>query len=131
MGAELVEFSPVHDEHLPENLDGMLLYGGYPELNGEALERNESMKTEIAQAVSGGMPCMAECGGFMYLHEQMEDMNGINRRTCGVISGKCFRTPKFRLMNSIILIQKTAAVTFMHQNPSASGDGIVSTVPEA
>ena len=77
MGAELVEFSPVHDEHLPENLDGMLLYGGYPELNGEALERNESMKTEIAQAVSGGMPCMAECGGFMYLHEQMEDMDGI------------------------------------------------------
>ena len=103
MGAELVEFSPVHDEHLPENLDGMLLYGGYPELNGEALERNESMKTEIAQAISGGMPCMAECGGFMYLHEQMEDMDGINRRTCGVISGKCFRTPKLTRFGYITL----------------------------
>ena len=50
MGAELVDFSPIHDEHLPADLDGILLYGGYPELNGEALERNASMKEEIAQA---------------------------------------------------------------------------------
>ena len=61
-----------------------------PELNGEALERNASMKEEIAQAVKQGMPCMAECGGFMYLHEQMEDMGGVFRKTCGVIPGKCF-----------------------------------------
>ena len=47
MGAELVDFSPIHDEHLPADLDGILLYGGYPELNGEALERNASMKEEI------------------------------------------------------------------------------------
>ena len=103
MGAELVEFSPVHDAHLPENLDGILLYGGYPELNGEALERNESMKTEIARAVNGGMPCIAECGGFMYLHEQMEDMDGISRKTCGVITGKCFRTPKLTRFGYVTL----------------------------
>ena len=48
MGAELVAFSPVHDGHLPENLDGLLLYGGYPELNGKALEENLSMRQEIA-----------------------------------------------------------------------------------
>ncbi len=106
MGAELVEFSPVHDVHLPENLDGMLLYGGYPELNGEALERNSSMKTEIAQALGSGMPCMAECGGFMYLHEQMEDMNGISRRMCGIIPGKCFRTPKLTRFGYITLTAK-------------------------
>ena len=50
MGAELVAFSPVHDGHLPENLDGLLLYGGYPELNGKALEENLSMRQEIAAA---------------------------------------------------------------------------------
>ena len=44
MGAELVAFSPVHDGHLPDNLDGLLLYGGYPELNGKALEENLSMR---------------------------------------------------------------------------------------
>ena len=76
-GQSWLHFSPIHDEHLPADLDGILLYGGYPELNGEALERNASMKEEIAQAVKQGMPCMAECGGFMYLHEQMEDMDGV------------------------------------------------------
>ena len=42
MGAELVPFSPIHDAHLPENLDGLLLYGGYPELNTQALEENNA-----------------------------------------------------------------------------------------
>lgn len=103
MGAELVPFSPIHDTHLPSDLDGLLFYGGYPELNGEALEQNQSMKTEIAQALRDGMPCMAECGGFMYLHEQMEDMDGISRQTCGVISGKCYRTPRLTRFGYITL----------------------------
>ena len=103
MGAELVYFSPVHDTHLPSDLDGLLLYGGYPELNGEALEQNESMKEDIIQAIKRGLPCMAECGGFMYLHEQMEDMEGINRKTCGVIPGKSYRTPKLTRFGYITL----------------------------
>lgn len=45
MGAELVRFSPIHDRELPEDLDGLLLSGGYPELNGEALERKQEMCT--------------------------------------------------------------------------------------
>ena len=94
MGAELVDFSPIHDEHLPADLDGILLYGGYPELNGEALERNASMKEEIAQAVKQGMPCMAECGGFMYLHEEMEDADGNVWKLVGRIHGKTFPTGK-------------------------------------
>ncbi len=103
MGADLVHFSPIHDTHLPSELDGLLFYGGYPELNGEVLEKNESMKAEIAQAVRDGMPCMAECGGFMYLHDQMEDMDGVMRRTCGVIPGKCFRTPRLTRFGYITL----------------------------
>ena len=68
MGAELVRFSPIHDRELPENLDGLLLSGGYPELNGEALEENQEMCTRIREVILDGMPCLAECGGFMYLH---------------------------------------------------------------
>lgn len=107
MGAELVPFSPVHDRRLPENLDGLLLYGGYPELNGKALEENEEMCRQIRKAITEGMPCMAECGGFMYLHEEMEDMDGVLRKTAGVIPGKVFRTPKLTRFGYVTLKQKT------------------------
>lgn len=108
MGAELVSFSPIHDEHLPSGLDGLLLYGGYPELNGEKLEQNQSMRAQIAQAIKAGMPCIAECGGFMYLHEEMEDMEGVFRKTCSVIPGKCYRTPKLTRFGYVTLTAKTA-----------------------
>lgn len=66
MGAELIPFSPLYDKQIPENLSGLLFYGGYPELYAEELSKNESMKTSIKKALNGGMPCIAECGGFMY-----------------------------------------------------------------
>ena len=106
MGAELVRFSPIHDRELPENLDGLLLSGGYPELNGEALEENQEMCTRIREAIRDGMPCLAECGGFMYLHQEMEDMEGKQRRVCGVIPGKAYRTPKLNRFGYITLTEK-------------------------
>ena len=69
MGAELVPFSPLDDERLPENVHGLYLGGGYPELYAEALSQNTAMLKSIKAAVSGGLPCIAECGGFMYLTE--------------------------------------------------------------
>lgn len=66
MGAELVEFSPLADERLPD-CDGLILGGGYPELYAEALSRNQSMRESVRAAVNGGLPTIAECGGFMYL----------------------------------------------------------------
>ena len=41
MGAQLIPFSPIHDEKLPENIDGMLFHGGYPELYAKALSENK------------------------------------------------------------------------------------------
>ena len=105
MGAELVRFSPIHDRELPEDLDGLLLSGGYPELNGEALEENQEMCTRIREAIRDGMPCLAECGGFMYLHQEMEDMEGKQRRVCGVIPGKAYRTPKLNWFGYITLTE--------------------------
>ncbi|MDO4305656.1 MAG: cobyrinate a,c-diamide synthase [Eubacteriales bacterium] len=103
MGAELVSFSPIHDRELPNDLDGVLLYGGYPELNGEKLENNITMRKAVADALRGGMPCMAECGGFMYLHEEMEDMDGNFYQMAGAIPGKVFRTPKLTRFGYITL----------------------------
>lgn len=106
MGAELVPFSPLHEKRLPDELDGLLLYGGYPELNGEALEKNTSMKEDIRSSLKKGMPCMAECGGFMYLHEEMEDMDGSIRQMAGVIPGRVFRTPRLSRFGYVSLRQK-------------------------
>ena len=106
MGAELVRFSPIHDRELPEDLDGLLLSGGYPELNGEALEENQEMCTRIREVIRDGMPCLAECGGFMYLHQEMEDMEGKQRRVCGVIPGRAYRTPKLNRFGYITLTEK-------------------------
>lgn len=105
MGAELVHFSPIHDKNLPEDVDGMLLYGGYPELNGEALESNIEMREEICRKLSNGLPVMAECGGFMYLHEEMEDMDGNFRKMVGIIPGKVYRTNRLGRFGYITLKQ--------------------------
>ena len=72
-GAELIYFSPLHDKYLPEKIDGMILGGGYPELFAEKLEQNETMRKSIRDAIEDGIPSLAECGGFMYLHEMLED----------------------------------------------------------
>ncbi|MBO5597999.1 MAG: nicotinate-nucleotide--dimethylbenzimidazole phosphoribosyltransferase [Oribacterium sp.] len=68
MGAELVTFSPLHDEKLPEDIDGIIIGGGYPELYGSALEANVSVRTEISGLIKSGIPIIAECGGYMYLN---------------------------------------------------------------
>ena len=72
MGAELIPFSPIHDEQLPEALDGLLLYGGYPELYASLLSENRKMLSQIQMMILDRLPCMAECGGFMYLTDTLE-----------------------------------------------------------
>lgn len=93
-GAELVYFSPIHDQHLPENLSGIILGGGYPELFAKELSENETMKQDMKKALESGIPSLAECGGFMYLHEVLEDKDGNCYPMVGMIPGKCFYTGK-------------------------------------
>ena len=73
LGAELVEFSPIADRHLPCRVDGLYLGGGYPELHSAVLTANESMRAEIAAFARSGGPVYAECGGFMYLTQAIVD----------------------------------------------------------
>ncbi|SFR72591.1 cobyrinate a,c-diamide synthase [Anaeromicropila populeti] len=92
MGAEIVEFSPIHHKQLPHKIDGMILGGGYPELFAEQLSENTEMKSSIKSALLQGIPCMAECGGFMYLHKTMEDMKHCSYPMVGVIEGTVYKT---------------------------------------
>ena len=91
-GAELVYFSPLHDSTLPENIHGMLLGGGYPELYARQLGENVAMRTAIREAVTEGLPTVAECGGFLYLHSSLTDREGNAYLMAGVLPGKCFDT---------------------------------------
>ena len=73
-GAQLLYFSPLHDTELPDNCDALLLGGGYPELYAKELSKNVSMLNAIKKAFRAGMPTVAECGGFMYLHTYIRNI---------------------------------------------------------
>jgi cobyrinic acid a,c-diamide synthase len=92
LGAELVEFSPLRDGRLPADLRGLYLGGGYPELYGKTLSENTGMLADIRSALQSGMPCIAECGGFMYLHETLTDAEGRVYPMAAVIRGGCHKT---------------------------------------
>lgn len=76
LGVTLFPFSPLNDPHLPPDIHGLYLGGGYPELYGEALSKNVGMLTDIRRAVEAGMPVVAEGGGFLYLQESLQDDEG-------------------------------------------------------
>ena len=106
LGAELLFFSPIHDERLPEGAQGLILPGGYPELYAEALSRNAPMLESVACAVKSGLPCLAECGGFLYLHRELEDMKGAFWPLCGVIDAKAWKTNRLGRFGYITLSPK-------------------------
>ncbi len=106
LGAETVFFSPLHDEKLPEHLQGLLIGGGYPELYAKQLSENESMCREIREKIEAGMPYLAECGGFMYLHESMEDMQKCSRPMVGVLKGNAYYTGKLGRFGYVELTAK-------------------------
>lgn len=93
-GCELVPFSPLHDAKLPEGISGLILGGGYPELYAGELSQNETMCRDIRHMVEAGLPCLAECGGFMYLHKEMKGADGTAYPMAGVVHGKVYWTPR-------------------------------------
>ncbi len=101
MGAELVPFSPLEDPELPQNIHGLYLGGGYPELYASALSQNKSMRTSIHSALSQGLPCIAECGGFMYLTETIGDFPMV-----GFLAGKSYDTGKLSRFGYVTLTAK-------------------------
>lgn len=88
-GAKLVCFSPLRDQTLPAGCSGLLLGGGYPELYAGKLEENSAMRTAIRKAIESGMPTVAECGGFLYLHDSLKDREGKSYAMVGAIPAQC------------------------------------------
>ena len=87
-GAEVVFFSPLRDTALPENIGGLYLPGGYPELHARELSENASLLREIKQKIESGLPTAAECGGFLYLGQSLTDAEGQSWPMAGVLPGE-------------------------------------------
>ena len=87
-GAEVVFFSPLRDTALPENIGGLYLPGGYPELHARELSGNTSLLREIKKKIESGLPTAAECGGFLYLGQSLTDAEGQSWPMAGVLPGE-------------------------------------------
>lgn len=135
MGAELIPFSPLTDKTLPENIQGLYLGGGYPELYLEQLGANTEMRQSIRQAMEKGLPCIAECGGFMYLTKSIAGVPMV-----GALEGECFNTGKLTRFGYVTLQAKKdnllckaegqiAAHEFHHWDCTAPGDGFTAKKP--
>ncbi len=102
-GAALIPFSPLHDTSLPEDIHALYLGGGYPELYAKKLSENTSMLDSIRNAVSKGLPTFAECGGYLYLLEKLEDADGVSCPMAGAIKGRGYKTTGLRRFGYITL----------------------------
>ena len=109
MGAELVHFSPLADAELPA-VDALIFGGGYPELYAKQLCENSSMRESILQALESGMPCHAECGGFLYLGKSLADAEGNVYEMVGFLDGAGFRTERLQRFGYVELAPQDAGV---------------------
>lgn len=110
LGAELVEFSPLHDGNLPEGVCGLYLGGGYPELCAEGLAENRPMREAVRRAVLDGLPTVAECGGFLYLNQTLADGEGREWPMAGALPGRAANTGKLGRFGYITLTAKTGGL---------------------
>ena len=98
-GAELAFFSPVNDSELPENIDGIVLGGGFPEVLADRLEKNRAMIKSVRKAAHAGVPVYGECGGLMYLTQSIRGYRGERkaRRMAGLIDADTLMTGRLTL----------------------------------
>ena len=91
LGARVAYFSPLADDSLPAGTCGLYLCGGYPELHAAELSANKRLMRSLRAAIEAGMPTIAECGGFMYLQEELEDADGRLWPMVGALAGRATR----------------------------------------
>jgi len=137
-GAKLTYFSPMVDEYLPENISGLYLGGGYPELFAQKLADNAALRNQIKTKSDDGMPIYAECGGFMYLCSQLLDQTGKRypMTGCFPFTAKMFSRLKALGYREITLaidtiIGKTGQIIRGHEFHYSELAQMSSTVPTA
>lgn len=102
-GLKIVKFSPLTDQKLPEGVCGLYLGGGYPELYAKQLSENTSMRAALREAAAADLPILAECGGFLYLQQSLEDPEGTAWPMAGVLEGSGFQTGRLQRFGYVTL----------------------------
>ena len=110
-GARLAFFSPLRDSALPE-ADGLYLGGGYPELYAGELSENTALREELLRQISGGMPTLAECGGFLYLKKTLRDEAGRSVPMVGALPGEGYPTQGLRRFGYLRLSAEEETMLF-------------------
>ncbi len=146
MGAEVIKFSPIKDKVLPEDIGGLYIGGGYPELYIKELSGNKSMLDDIKAKVAAGLPTFAECGGYMYLMESFIDKNvdkdGKVYSLAGAIEGNSCMTGSLRRFGYITLTSRNDNLMckagelingheFHYSDSSNTGDSFLAVKPES
>ncbi|MBB5336162.1 cobyrinate a,c-diamide synthase [Pectinatus brassicae] len=99
-GAEIEFFSPLDDENLPE-CDAIILGGGFPELFVNELSANKLMLQSLQRAAANNMPIYAECGGFMYLMQEIIDFDGKVWPMAGIIPARAVMQQKLQTVGYV------------------------------
>ena len=115
MGAELVYFSPLRDKKIPNRVDGLLFGGGYPENYARELAENAAMRESIRRSIAAGMPFLAECGGFLYLHRTLEGSDGKHWEMAGVYPFDAYRTNRLRRFGYVRLLTSSGQEIHGHE----------------
>ena len=115
MGADLVYFSPLRDKKIPDRVDGLLFGGGYPENYARELAKNAAMRESIRRSIAAGMPFLAECGGFLYLHRTLEGSDGKHWEMAGVYPFDAYRTNRLRRFGYVRLLTSSGQEIHGHE----------------
>lgn len=110
-GAELCFFSPLRDTGFPA-VDGLYLGGGYPELYAAQLAQQTSLRQAISAALSDGLPTVAECGGFLYLQEQLQTPEGEPFPMVGFLPGESYPTGRLQRFGYLTIQAETDSLLF-------------------
>lgn len=133
LGCRLVFFSPIADKTVPD-ADGLLLPGGYPELYAAQLAENQSMRQDVHRKITAGMPVIAECGGFLYLHRNLKTADGTSYPMAGVFEADGFPVGRLQRFGYVTMTaaednllccrgEKIRAHEFHYWDSTDSGEG--------
>ena len=97
LGAELVPWSPINNSHLPADVQGLYFGGGFPEMFATQLSQNIQSRHAVFQAIQSGIPTYAECGGLMYLCQEIIDFQGKSWPMVGIVPSKTMMDQRLTL----------------------------------
>lgn len=109
LGAELVGFSPLHDDAIPD-VHGLFIGGGYPEVHAEALSANESLLRSIRRCAVNGLPIYAECGGLMYLTRAIRCLDGSSHNMVGLIDAEAHMRARLQAIGYVEVVTRVASI---------------------